>query len=75
MSGAPKHMVVWRGNLLTARVLRWEGAWALVVVVPDLAVDVDARVRKFFTPGKVLRIHRSSLQTTSVDQPHLAVAA
>ena len=70
-----EQLVTWGEKLLTARVLRWDGEWAVVEVVADLAVDVDAQVRKFFTPGVVMRIHRSSLRSAQVAPENLSAAA
>ncbi len=65
-----QELVTWGGNLITAKVLRWEGDWAVVEIVADLTLDVDAQVRKFFVEGMVLRVHRSSL--SRVERPSMA---
>ena len=55
-------MVVWGDTLLTGRVVEVQGDYVLVEVIPDLRIDLDAWIRKLFVPGRVLRIHRSSLR-------------
>ncbi|MBI4312941.1 MAG: hypothetical protein HY681_14365 [Chloroflexi bacterium] len=67
----PGAIVRWGETYLTGRVKEIQGDYALVEVVPDLRLDVDARIRKFFVPGMVLRIHVSSLE----DEPPVSKAA
>ncbi|MBI2871921.1 MAG: hypothetical protein HYY00_01880 [Chloroflexi bacterium] len=56
-------VIRWGGNFLTGRIVRMDRDYAWVEILPDLVVDVDAHVRKFFVPGMVVRIHCSSLET------------
>lgn len=54
-------IVRWGDTYLSCRVKSIDGDYAIVEVISDLRIDVDARVRKFWTPGTILRIHISSL--------------
>ncbi len=54
--------VTWGGKRLTGRVVEIQGDYVKVEIIPDLLLDVDAQFRKFFVPGKVLRVHKSSLE-------------
>ena len=56
--------VMWGEKRLTGRVVEVQGDYVVVEIIPDLMLDVDAQFRKFFVPGKVLRVHKSSLEET-----------
>ena len=43
-------------------VVEVQGDYIKVEIIPDLLLDVDAQFRKFFVPGKVIRVHKSSLE-------------
>lgn len=66
--------VLWGGNLLKGRVVEIQGDYALVEMLPDIRLDVDAQFRKFFVPGMVLRIHRSSLVEEQEEREERAAA-
>ena len=40
----------------TGRVVEVQGDYVVVEIIPDLLLDVDAQFRKFFVPGKVIRV-------------------
>ena len=61
-------IVRWGNTYLTGRVVEVQGDYALVEIIPDLIVDVDARFRKFFVPGKIVRIHCSSLEEATAEK-------